>query len=88
MTFSTRLGPLPLGAVLAACQAAGLPPGAADSYHGVDGAGPVRLRADVPNGVSPQGVHQGGHPAARVQALAAPGAFWPRVFDSRKASSP
>ncbi len=59
----------------------------ADSYHGFDGPGPVRLRADVPNGVSPQGVHQGGNPAARVQALAALDAFWPRVFAARKESS-
>jgi dienelactone hydrolase len=36
------------------------------AYHGFDGDGPVRLRRDVPNGVSPgQGVHVGGDPQAR-----------------------
>ncbi len=38
--------------------------------HGFDGTGPVRLRKDVPNGVHPgEGVHVGGHPAARAAAL-------------------
>lgn len=42
----------------------------AGAYHGFDGSGPVRLRADVPNGVhSGQGVHVGGDPAARTAAL-------------------
>ncbi len=36
------------------------------AYHGFDGNGPVRLRTDVPNGVSPgAGVHVGGNAAAR-----------------------
>ena len=36
------------------------------AYHGFDDTGPVRHRADVPNGVNPgQGVHRGGHPEAR-----------------------
>lgn len=40
------------------------------AVHGFDGTGPVRLRTDVPNGVHPgQGVHVGGHPAAREAAL-------------------
>ncbi len=55
----------------------------ADSYHGFDGTAPVRLRAEVPNGVSPQGVHEGGNPAARAQALPALDAFWNRVFAAR-----
>lgn len=38
----------------------------AGAWHGFDSAAPVRLRKDVPNGVRPgQGVHVGGHPAAR-----------------------
>jgi dienelactone hydrolase len=38
----------------------------AGAYHDFDGDGPVRLRKDVPNGVSPgQGVHVGGNAAAR-----------------------
>lgn len=40
------------------------------SYHGFDGAAPVRFRPGVPNGVDPQGVHSGGNPAARDAALA------------------
>jgi len=36
------------------------------AYHGFDGAGPVRLRLDVPNGVNRGlGVHVGGNPQAR-----------------------
>jgi dienelactone hydrolase len=36
------------------------------AYHGFDSRAPVRLRKDVPNGVSPgQGVHVGGDAAAR-----------------------
>jgi len=36
-----------------------------DAYHGFDGTAPVRLRADVPNGVNPgRGVHVGGDAAA------------------------
>ena len=38
----------------------------AGAWHGFDSTAPVRLRKDVPNGVRPgQGVHVGGHPAAR-----------------------
>ncbi|WP_353367062.1 dienelactone hydrolase family protein [Acidovorax sp. FG27] len=55
----------------------------ADSYHGFDGTDPVRLRADVPNGTSAQGVHQGGNPAARVESLAALDAFWARTLGAR-----
>jgi len=40
----------------------------ADSYHGFDSERPVRFRADVPNGASRAGVHQGGNPAARAQS--------------------
>lgn len=50
------------------------------SYHGFDGTAPVRLRGDVPNGTSTQGVHQGGNPQARAQSLAALQAFWRRVL--------
>lgn len=40
-----------------------------DAYHGFDGAGPLVLRKDVPNGVNPgEGVHVGGHPQAREEA--------------------
>lgn len=55
------------------------------SYHGFDGTAPVRLRADVPNGTSPQGVHQGGNPEARTRSLAALDAFWARVLAPRAA---
>jgi dienelactone hydrolase len=41
----------------------------ADAYHGFDGRGPLRFRADVPNGVDAAGVHVGGQPAARAAAL-------------------
>lgn len=41
-----------------------------DSYHGFDSTGPLRWRADVPNGASRNGVHAGGNPAARAAALA------------------
>jgi len=51
-----------------------------DSYHDFDGTTPVRLRGDVPNGVSAQGVHQGGNPQARSQSLAALQSFWTRVL--------
>ena len=40
------------------------------AHHGFDGTGPVRLRADVPNGVNRgQGVHVGGDPVARRESL-------------------
>lgn len=55
------------------------------SYHGFDGTAPVRLRTDVPNGTSREGVHQGGNPAARTQSLAALDAFWGRVLATRAA---
>lgn len=55
------------------------------SYHGFDGTAPVRVRADVPNGTSGQGVHQGGNPEARAKALAALDAFWSRVLAARAA---
>lgn len=51
-----------------------------DSYHGFDGTAAVRWRSDVPNGTTGQGVHQGGHPVARVQSLAALESFWQRVL--------
>lgn len=56
-----------------------------DSYHGFDGTAPVRLRADVPNGTSREGVHQGGNPEARTQSLAVLDAFWSRVLAARAA---
>ena len=41
----------------------------AGAHHGFDGTAPVRLRADVPNGVRPSaGVHVGADPAARAAA--------------------
>ncbi|SDM72349.1 Dienelactone hydrolase [Oryzisolibacter propanilivorax] len=55
----------------------------AGSYHGFDGAGPVRLRTDVPNGPA-GGVHQGGNPEARVQSLAALDMFWSGVLRPRE----
>ncbi len=43
----------------------------ADAYHGFDGTAPLRLRADVPNGVRPgAGVHVGGNAAARAASQA------------------
>ena len=56
-----------------------------NSYHGFDGTAPVRLRADVPNGTSPEGVHQGGNPEARAKSLAALDVFWSRVLATRAA---
>ena len=53
----------------------------ADSYHGFDGTAPVRLRRDVPNGVSPDGVHSGGNAAARAQALDELARFLERRFN-------
>ena len=50
-----------------------------DSYHGFDSTRPVRFRKDVPNGVSREGVHQGGNPAARSAALAEIDAFLSRL---------
>lgn len=42
----------------------------AGAYHGFDFTTPVRVRADVPNGVHPgRGVHVGGDPAAREASL-------------------
>ena len=43
----------------------------AGAFHGFDSARPVRLRTDVPHGVNPTGVHQGGDPAARAASLTA-----------------
>lgn len=40
-----------------------------DSYHGFDSTQPVRFRKDVSSGVSRNGVHVGGNPAARAAAL-------------------
>lgn len=56
-----------------------------DSYHGFDGKAPVRLRADVPNGTSAQGVHQGGNPQAREKSLQVLDAFWRRTLALHKA---
>ena len=56
-----------------------------DSYHGFDGTAPVRLRTDVPNGNSGRGVHLGGNPPARAQALQALDAFWRRTLALQKA---
>ncbi|MGB3429724.1 MAG: dienelactone hydrolase family protein [Burkholderiaceae bacterium] len=46
-----------------------------DSHHGFDSTQPVRLRADIPNGINRNGVHSGGNPAARAAALAEIDAF-------------
>lgn len=43
----------------------------AGAFHGFDSARPVKLRTDVPNGVKPGGVHQGGDPAARAASFEA-----------------
>lgn len=56
------------------------------SYHGFDGKAAVRLRTDVPNGTSAEGVHQGGNPEARVQALQVIDAFWRRTLALHKAA--
>lgn len=50
------------------------------AFHGFDGSAPVKLRTDVPNGVDPKGVHQGGDPAARVASFAALRAFLIRTL--------
>lgn len=55
------------------------------SYHGFEGQALVRLRTDVPNGSSAQGVHQGGNPEARTKLLAALDAFLSRVLATRAA---
>ena len=52
-----------------------------DSHHGFDGTAPVRFRRDVPNGVSPQGVHTGGNPLTREQALAELDLFLKRILN-------
>ncbi|HET7774146.1 MAG TPA: dienelactone hydrolase family protein [Burkholderiaceae bacterium] len=51
-----------------------------DSYHGFDSTGPVRFRADVPNGVNRSGVHAGGNPQAREAALSELDRFLKRIF--------
>ncbi len=50
------------------------------SYHGFDGTAPVRVRPDVPNGSTGAGVHVGGNPEARAQALTVLSVFWRRAF--------
>ena len=52
-----------------------------DSYHGFDGRAPLRFHRDVPNGVSPEGVHAGGNPVAREQALAELDRFLQRILN-------
>lgn len=56
-----------------------------DSYHGFDSPRPVGFRRDVPNGVNPMGVHVGGNPVARAQALAALESFLQRVLQTNQA---
>jgi dienelactone hydrolase len=52
------------------------------AYHGFDGLGPVRVRADVPGGVRPgAGVHVGGDAAAREASRAALQAFLKSMSD-------
>lgn len=50
-------------------------------HHGFDGTGPVRFRADVPNGSGRDGVHSGGDPVARELALRELDLFLQRVFN-------
>lgn len=52
----------------------------ADSYHGFDSAGPVRLRTDVRSRANPDGVHVGGNPAARAQSQQEMDRFLARVL--------
>lgn len=52
----------------------------ADSYHGFDGARPVRFRPGIPNGTNPNGVHIGGNPVARAQALREMDLFLARIL--------
>ena len=52
-----------------------------DSYHGFDGTAPLRFRRDVPNGVSADGVHAGGNPVARAQALRELDQFLERILN-------
>ena len=56
-----------------------------DSYHGFDSRAPVRLRTDVPHGGSGHGVHQGGNPQARAEALQVLDAFWRSTLSPTKA---
>lgn len=56
----------------------------ADAHHGFDSTAPVRLWREVPNGASPgQGVHLGGHPAAREAAHARLARFLAEVGAAR-----
>lgn len=52
----------------------------AGAYHGFDGSSPVKVRSDVPNGVDPKGVHQGGDPAARAASFEALRVFLTRTL--------
>ncbi|MDH5208118.1 MAG: dienelactone hydrolase family protein [Burkholderiaceae bacterium] len=59
-----------------------------DSYHGFDSTQPVRLRLDVRGGVSREGVHVGGNPAARAGALAEVDAFLAARLKSAMSAPP
>jgi dienelactone hydrolase len=52
----------------------------ADSHHGFDSPRPVRFRTDVRTEVSPLGVHQGGNPRARAEALLEVDRFLERIL--------
>ena len=52
-----------------------------DSYHGFDGQAPLRFRRDVSNGVNPDGVHNGGNPVARAEALRELDLFLQRILN-------
>jgi len=52
-----------------------------DSYHGFDGKAPLRFRRDVPNGTDPEGVHAGGNPVARAEALRELDLFLQRILN-------
>ena len=53
----------------------------ADSYHGFDGTGAVRRLNDIPRGAEGYGVHVGGNPAARADALARTDRFLKKYLD-------
>jgi dienelactone hydrolase len=52
------------------------------AVHGFDGAAPVRLRTDVPNGVDARGVHVGGQAAARTDSMLEVATFLKRIFSA------
>jgi len=55
-----------------------------DSRHGFDSRSPVRFRSDVSGGVNPAGVHVGGNPQARGEALAEVDRFLEKLLAQRR----